>query len=203
MAFTLSTLQTEFLARGFADMTAAADTTRITRWLNDAMHDIDEMFDWPYLQATQSGATPLTITDLRKIERVLDTVNDQPLRQVARGEAADWDGDLTTTGSRPLAYYLVGGTTVTLYPTSTSAVLVLYWKFGPDLSSGSDAPLMPDRFRTAIVDYAVAYGYEDRGDAAGAAEARALGEARVQRMADSFGVLEPSVTFVPAVGTDC
>lgn len=202
MAFTLSTLQTEFQARGFADMTATADLTRITRWLNDAMHDIDEAYDWPYLQAVASGATPLTIADLRKIERVIDTVNDQTLVQVARGEAADWDGDLTTTGSLPLSYYLVGGTTVTLYPTSTSAVQVLYWKFGPDLAAGSDAPLMPDRFRMAIVDYAVAYGYEDRGDSVGAQSARALGDARVARMAESFGVLEPSVTYVPAVGDD-
>jgi hypothetical protein len=73
MAFTLSTMQTEFQARGFADMTAAADLTRITRWLNDAMHDVDEMYDWPYLQTSTSGPTPLTITDLRKIERVIDT----------------------------------------------------------------------------------------------------------------------------------
>lgn len=202
MAFTLSTLQTEFQARGFADMTSAADLTRITRWLNDALHDIDEMYDWPYLQAVTSGATPLTIADLRKIERVVDTVNDQTLRQVARGEAADWDGDLTTTGSSPMAYYLVGGTSVTLYPTSTSAVQVLYWKFGPDLSAGADAPLMPDRFRYAIVDFAVAYGCMDRGDAAGAQVARQAGDDRVARMADSFGILEPSVTFMPAVGSD-
>lgn len=203
MAFTLSTLQTEFQARGFADMTAAADLTRITRWLNDAMHDIDELYDWPYLQTSQSGATPLVFTDLRKIERVVDTVNDQTLPQLARGEAADWDGDLTTTGTRPMAYYLVGGTTVTLYPTSTSAVQVLYWKFGPDLSAAGDAPLMPDRFRMAIVDYAVAYGCVDRGDLQGAQVATQAGDARVARMADSFGILEPSTTFLPAVGSDC
>lgn len=203
MAFTLSTMQTEFQARGFADMTSAADLTRITRWLNDAMHDIDELYDWPYLQTTQSGASPLTIADLRKIERVVDTVNDQTLLQVARGEAADWDGDLTTTGSFPLSYYLVGGTTVTLYPTSTTAVQVLYWKFGPDLSAAGDAPLMPDRFRTAIVDYAVSYGCLDRGDQAGSAAATAAGDGRVGRMADSFGILEPSTTYVPAIGDDC
>lgn len=203
MAYTLSTMQTEFQARGFADMTAAADLTRITRWLNDAMHDIDEMYDWPYLQASTSGATPLTIADLRKLERVIDTTNHQTLDQAARGEAADWDGDLTTTGSFPLSYYLVGGNIVTLYPTSVLPVQVLYWKFGADLASAGDAPLMPDRFRMAIVDYAVAYGCEDRGDSVGAQSARALGDARVARMAESFGILEPSVTYIPAVGSDC
>jgi hypothetical protein len=63
MAFTLSTMQTEFQARGFADMTVAADLTRITRWLNDAMHDIDEMYDWPYLQTSTSGTR--TVDDRR------------------------------------------------------------------------------------------------------------------------------------------
>lgn len=202
MAFTLSTLQTEFQARGFSDMTVAADLTRITRWLNDAMHAIDELYDWPYLQTTASGAAPLTVADLRKVERVIDTTNDQTLVQVARGEAADWDGDLTTTGTWPQAFYVTGGTSVAVYPTAVVQLSVLYWKFGPDLASGADAPLMPDRFRYAIVDYAVAYGCMDRGDAVGAQAASQAGDARVARMADSFGMLEPSTTYIPAVGDD-
>jgi hypothetical protein len=204
MAFTLSTMQTEFQARGFADMTVAADLTRITRWLNDAMHDIDEMYDWPYLQTSTTGTAPLTIADLRKVERVIDTSHDQPLPQLARSEAAGWDGDLTTTGTSPLAFYVTNATTVSLYPvSSTTQLQVLYWKFGADLASAGDAPLMPDRFRMAIVDYAVAYGCIDRGDVQGAQIAQQAGDTRVARMADSFGVLEPSATFIPAVGDDC
>lgn len=202
MAFTLSTLQVEFQARGFADMTSAADLTRITRWLNDAMHDIDEMYDWPYLLATASGAAPLTVADLRSVERVLDTTNDRPLGQIARGEAADEDGDLTTTGTSPLSFYVSGVTTVAVYPTATVQIQVLYWKISPDLSAGSDAPLMPDRFRMAIVDYAVAYGCMDRGDSMGAQLASAAGDLRVGRMADSLGLLAPSTTFIPSIGTD-
>jgi hypothetical protein len=99
---------------------------------------------------------------------------------------------------------LVGGDDGYAVSDVDDAVQVLYWKFGPDLASAGDAPLMPDRFRYAIVDYAVAYGCMDRGDVQGAQSRARRQVIRGWRGWRSRSViLEPSVTFIPAVGDDC
>jgi hypothetical protein len=163
-------------------MTSASDTTRIKQWINLAMHDIDDQADWPYLQATTTGVTPLTIADLGTIEAVADTTGDRILMPVDRRALRDQYGDLTTTGTAQ-QYYMTGGNVISLYPAQASLTITVdYWKVGPDLSAGTDVPLMPDRYRYAIVDYAVALGMRDRGDLPGAQDARQQGDVRVAQM---------------------
>jgi hypothetical protein len=198
-------MQTEFWARGLADLDdGGAGVTRTTRWINDAMHVVDELCDWPYLNTTTTGTAPLTIADLRTVESVTAVGNLQQLEPVDRRDMRQYVADLTTVGT-PTLYYITGGTTINVYPASTSTTLTVdYWKFGPDLSGASDAPLMPDRFRYIIVDYAVAQALRDRGDLQGAAEAQRAGDDRLQVMQRSL--LSPQhqapAGFAQLVGDD-
>lgn len=201
MAYDLTGLLTEFYARGFEYLAAdAAGVVRATRWLNDAMHAIDEYANWPYLEATTTGSSPLTIADLRVPDVVFDTSNQRVLSQRSSGELAQWAGDLSTTGA-PNSYYVSSGTTINVYPANVVSLSVRYWKFGPDLSSGSDTPLMPDRFRSAIVDYAVAAAMRD-DESPDAIVAQSAGDLTVARMKDWASSLAPEYTLTALVGDD-
>ena len=188
---TLADLRTEFAARGF-DYLAA---TRLNSYLNDAyLVDICEQENWPFLLATASGNMPLTISDLRTVESVIDGTNAYKLAPLdPRTITDDYDTDLTTAGTAYL-YYPTSATALAVYPTNTTATFrVRYWKVPPTLSGDSDTPIIPTRFHSLIVDGAVARAYEDSDewDAAAIARDRFLQRLDVMRAsvmgADSGG----------------
>jgi hypothetical protein len=177
MALDFTALQTELFARGFDYLNdAGTGLTRAKRWINEAMHEVNATDRWEYLYANSSGVPPLTIADLRLVEDVTLTVSGAPLVAQSRAMLEAVYGTLTTAGaSTPTYWYRSAPTVVTDYPLNTSlSISVRYWKFGPDLSAGTDAPLMPDRFRQVIVERAVAKAYRDSQDQAG--EQQALNE---------------------------
>jgi len=177
MALDFTALQTEFFARGFDYLNdAGAGLTRAKRWINEAMHEVNAMDRWEFTYASSSGVPPLTIADLRLVEDVTMTVSGAPLVGTSRALLEAVYGTLTTnTASTPTYWYRSAPTVVTGYPLNTSlSMSVRYWKFGPDLSAGTDAPLMPDRFRQIIVERAVAKAYRDSADQP--AEQQALAE---------------------------
>ena len=204
MAYDFSTMQTEVYARGLDYLNdGGAGVTRVKRWINNAMHRIQEMADWPFMQTSTTGAAPLTVSDLRKVEAVWDSTNKTQLYQRSRADLLRDTEDLTLTGT-PQYFYVTGGNSISVWPANTSVSLtVYYWKYGTDLSANSDTPLVPDRFRQAIVDDAVAQGLADAGDLVGAAAARGERDALLAQMLESFGMLEPSALSVPVVGDDC
>lgn len=159
MAYTLATMRTEVFQRGFNYLDdSSTGTARVNRWLNDAAHEIDDMERWDYRRTSTTGTAPLTVSDLGEIESVTDS-NYNVLASGDRGVLTSQDGNLTTTGTA-LDYYIVAGVLKT-YPVSTLTLTVNYFKVAPDMTADSDTPLMPDRFRAAIVDRAVAKGYRD------------------------------------------
>jgi hypothetical protein len=163
VAYDLTTLLTDFYARGFDFMNdGSTATARATRFINQAIHEIDGAYDWPYTLTSTTGTAPLTISDLRKVQTVQDQTNNNfyllpDTAQVLK----DAYGDLSYAGT-PQIFYFTGQTTISVYPASTSAtLLVTYWKVGADLSSGLDTPLMPDRWRSIIVDLAAAKAFRE------------------------------------------
>lgn len=187
MALDFTALQTEFFARGFDFLNdAGAGLTRAKRWLNDAAHEIDELEDWPYLNASTTGAAPLTIADLRTVESVAIVSDMLVLEPQDRRSLVDYYVDLTTTGT-PTFYYITTGTTINVYPANTSKTLtVRYWKFTADMSAGTDAPAMPDRFRMAVVERACAKAYRDSDNPQAAADCLGESERIVQTMRESL-----------------
>jgi hypothetical protein len=139
VALDFTALQTETYARGLSDLNdGGAGATRVKRWINDAMHEIDVLADWPYKLASTSGAVPLTISDLDVIESVTDVGNLSPLTPTDRRYLRDTYATLTTTGTASY-YYFTAQNIITTYPVTTATVTVDYWKVGPDLSAGADA----------------------------------------------------------------
>jgi hypothetical protein len=205
VALDFSGLQTELFARGFTDLNdGGAGVVRAKRWLNDAAHEIDDMNDWPYLNTTLTGTAPLTIADLGTIETV-GVAGSYNLAPRDRRDLRRNCGDLATTGTA-WAYYIVGGTTINVYPVQAGLSLTVdYWKVPVDMVANGDVPAMPDRYRMAIVDLAVERAARDRGDEAGAQAARAQGLSRLQMMEQRLMSLQHQAPqdFVEAIGDDC
>lgn len=184
MALDFLGLYTELYARGFDYLNdGGAGVTRAKRWINDAAHQIDDLEPWLYLQASTTGTAPLTIADLGRVESVVDVANRNVLTFLDRRDVTDMYADLTTTGS-PAYYFVTGGTVVATYPVSTVTLTVRYSKVTADMSATTDTPAMPDRFRMAIVEYAVAQAYRDVSNWDGAAQATAAGDQIVRRMVE-------------------
>lgn len=170
---------TEAYSRGSQYLNdGGAGATRMTRWLNDAAMEIDDLERWDYRRASTTGTTPLTITDLGAVESVFDS-NKNVLVRSDQGVLENEYEDLTTTGTA-WYYYLVAGAIKT-YPVTTLTLTVTYFKISPVLT-GSAAPLMPDRFRGAIIERACAMMYRDQDDPGMAAVCLAESDRIVERM---------------------
>lgn len=198
-------LQTELYARGFDYLNdGGTGVTRAKRWLNDAMHTIDDLEPWIYLQASTTGTSPLTVSDLGRVESVVDVANRNPLRFLPRKDVTDYFANLADTGGTPSFYFVTGGTVVNTYPVTGVTLTVRYEKVSADLSANGDTPSMPDRFRTAIVEFAVAQAFRDVSNWEGAAQAQAQGDSIVRRMLEwHLGVQgEGTQQFISGSGGD-
>lgn len=195
-------LLTEFYARGtdYLDDGDAGEV-RAKRWINDAMHHVNGLEAWPFLEASASGAAPLTITDLGSVESVVDTDNKVVLVQRSGREVREADPGSYVTGS-PAWFVVEAGTTISTWPTSTVNLSVMYSKVAPDLVADSDEPLMPDRFRSCLVDLAVAAALRD-DQSPDWTVAQQAGLETVGLMRDWANLLSPASTWFPVVGEDC
>lgn len=205
MALDFAGLQTELFSRGFQYLNdGGAELTRAKRWINDAMHDIDDMEDWPYRlgTATASGGS-VTISDLGAVLSVIDGSQPLMLDAIDQSTLTERFADLTATGSPTVFYVQDAAPQVQVFPASTTATLtVRYLKVSPDLSGSSDVPLMPDRFRYAIVEYAVAKAHRDKDNYDEAALAVQAGDAIVQRMRDFYAQRAPTDRQVIVAGAE-
>lgn len=182
MALDFQGLQTEVFARGFQYLNdAGTGLTRVKRWINDANHRINDLEPWQYLQALTTGTSPISVTDLGRVLSVFDPADKRTLSYLDERDLRDAFTVLSTTGT-PEWYYIADGNVVATYPESTATLTIRYVKVQTDMSANGDVPLMPDRFRMAIVEYAVAQAYRDNDNPAAAASASAAGDDIVRRM---------------------
>lgn len=182
VAVNLTALIAEVRARGFNDSSAWPDA-RITAWLNAAYQlDICEDADWLFLRASAAGTAPLTVEDLRTVESVVDSTNRNKLRPANRRDLTEMDPTLVTSAT-PEFYYFSSQTQVSVYPANATVTLeVRYWRSPAALASGTDSPVVPDRFHLAIVDYAVARASADSNQYDQVEAARSEGDRAVALM---------------------
>lgn len=198
MAITdLTSALTELQGRGYQ-----FSTTRLTAWLNEAKNRFEDyQFDWPWLKTSTSGPAPVTIADLRRVSSVVDSVSKLPVDPVDATAIIEFgSGDLTLTG-QPGGWYLTSDTVLTTFPVGTGSLSVRYIKFSPELASGTDAPLIPVRYRMTWVDLAevevLRFGVKDMATAAALEQGvfRRLGEiAGVYAMQAQTDYMETLVT---------
>jgi hypothetical protein len=147
----LNDLQTELYASGFQYLQVeTGGTARATRWINQSYQELCDLENWPFLETTATGTSPLAITDLSMIESVLDATNKTKLEAVRWQDLTDSYPDLTTVGA-PIFYYLTAGTTVNTYPAASVSLSVRYYKNPTDLANAGDTPIIPTAFHDLIV----------------------------------------------------
>lgn len=176
----------EFKARGFTHV-----GSRSENYVNDAMIlDICEADDWPFLEKSAEGKAPLEITDLSAVRYVIDVTQEVKLVPLKQDRITDDYGVNLALAGNPMNYYLEAGDTVKVYPTNTSdTIQVAYWKTAPRLT-GTETPLIPERFHSLIVDGAVARAYEQSDDFELAVAAKDRFNTRLQSMRDSLMSLQ-------------
>lgn len=155
--------------------------------LNDAyLVDICDQEDWPFLEKTKEGTTPLEITDLTGVRSVIDVTQKIKLKPLEERALTDtYDTDLTTAGS-PAFYYLQEEIKLKVYPTSTTDTISVRYIKTAEALTGSSTPLLPSRFHSLIVDGAKARGYENSDDYELAKNAAETFQARLQTMRESL-----------------
>jgi hypothetical protein len=142
----------ELEARGYSRFTDA----RLGAFLNTAKNRFEDYgFDWPWLKATTTGTSPITISDLRRVRVVYDTTNQRSLDPVEAEDIIDFaDTNLALAGPA-FQWYLTSETVLATFPVSTVTLSVRYQKFSPELSGDSDTPLIPVRYHQTWVDLAM------------------------------------------------
>lgn len=156
---------TEVEARGFHHI----DSTRIGRWVNKRYRRVNASQPWTFLETTASGAPPLTISDLRAVLSVVDTIAEEPIYFEDVRTILENDPNLETTGSA--AYWYIEGSTIAVWPVSTDAISVRYLNRPADLTTGQ-SPVWPSEYHYILVEGAVADAYRntDNFEAAGTIE---------------------------------
>lgn len=163
----LGAARADLMARGYQRFA----TARLNAFLNTAKNRFEDYpYDWPWLKATASGTTPLTIADLRRVRSVVDPTNHRPLDPVDPEDVVDFeDTDLTLVGPA-FQWYLTSDTILATYPVGSASVNVRYIKFSPELTIDADTPLIPVRYHQTWVDLAevdvLRYGDKERDSAA-------------------------------------
>lgn len=146
-------LTTELSDRGFSYLSSA----RLGQYINVAYHELCDLEDWPFLATDTSGASPLTISDIRNVLSVHDSAGNGNLVARDRRDLVESYRDLTTAGT-PRFFYL-DGSVLRTYPVG-GTLAVRYIKVPADLT-GTDTPLVPARFHYVIVDIAARRAYVD------------------------------------------
>lgn len=180
-------LQTEFYARGFDYLNQdSAGRTRAKRWLNEAfIEDVCDPHPWPFLETSTTAVAPVSISDLRDVLYVVDQTNSNTLDFSDLRDVIDLDVNPGRAGA-PNSFYF-DGNTLSVYPTSSSAVLtVRYIKVPAELVDDNDVPEMPGRFHPLIVEGAIIRAYMDSDNYEAVAAVQARFDRRMERMVDSM-----------------
>ena len=140
---TFQQLLTEFFARGFDYLNdSGAGETRAKQWINQSYQEICGLDDWPFLEATASGGSPLTIADLRTILSLTDTTTNTNLGFIDRRTLNEAYPDQSQAGNALYAY-ITNGTTINTYPGNTDSLSVNYVKVPADLDNEQESAECP------------------------------------------------------------
>lgn len=179
-------LKAELVARGFDSLTSARQGTLI----NQARAEFDRSFLWPWRESSATGTSPLVISDLGTIEKVINTSNSSaPLAKVDYQSLVEAYGDLSLS-TTPLYYYVAwpnGVPEVCTYPANSDTIGVQYWKVTPDLSADSDTPASPSECHYVIVDMAVRRAYRDNDDHEAAAALQPEIDNAISQLLQQYG----------------
>lgn len=178
MADTFTTLCTELQNRGYDYLSS----TRQGLFINRAYAMLCDQYPWPFLEKELTAQTaPVTISDLDQILYVSDATNNVAIYGDDQRTVATANPDRSATGN-PITWYITGGTVLNLFPANTSASLTIRYIKVPAELSGTDEPVVPQRYRYLIVDAAVYMALKDNDEFEAAISAKTLWDMEVQKM---------------------
>lgn len=175
----LSEARTELSGRGFDYLSAS----RQNLMLNDALQEIEDYWEWPWLRKTVTGAAPLQISDLKTVLKVNDS-NGNQLTGIS--DYDDFDTTLTGTPGNWWIDDTSGTPTLVAYPTGSATLTVRYERDITLLAGDADTPDVPDRYNRVWLDLAVALAYEDSDNFAAAAQIRARAVQRLNQLVERY-----------------
>jgi hypothetical protein len=176
---TLGEAQAELGERGFQYLAPS----RMTLMLNDALTEIQDYWEWPWLRKTVTGAAPLQISDLKTVLKVTDS-NGNEIEGIS-----DWDDFDTASTGTPRNWWIddtSGTPTLVAYPVGSATFTVRYESDSSTLSAPGDTPTMPSRYNRVWLDLAVALAYEDSDNFAAAAQIRGRAVQRLNQMVERY-----------------
>lgn len=175
----LGQARTELEERGFHYIAPS----RSNFWLNRALVDFEDFWNWPWLQRVVTGAAPLQIADLKYILNV-QTSTGQELFGMGDSE----DLDITQTGT-PENWWVdesSGTPTVGVWPVGTATLRVRYAASSATLSSDTDTPSIPTRYHQIWVDLAVVYAYRNSDNFTAAQQLRQIVNQDLQTLVERY-----------------
>jgi hypothetical protein len=152
----LAEAQQAVLDRGFDYL----DPSRLTLMLNTGKDAFEDFWDWPWLQKSFSGPTPLLLADLKLILMVKNAATKGELLGLDLRQASLDDTDLTQSGT-PGYWWLEGDDTLHAWPGDGATLVGSYLADSPPLDQPDDTPLIPVRYHGLWIDYAVCEAYKD------------------------------------------
>ena len=175
----LSEAQAELAARGFDYLSAS----RMTLMLNDALQEIEDYWEWPWLRKVVSGPTPLQVSDLKTVLKVTDSSGNEV---TGISDYDDFDTALTGTPTNWWIDDTSGTPTFVAYPTGSLTLTVRYERDNTTLSAPTDSPDIPSRYARVWMDLAVALAYEDSDNFAAAAQIRNRATQRLNTLVERY-----------------
>jgi hypothetical protein len=175
----LSEARAELSARGFDYLPAA----RQNLMLNDALQEIEDFWEWPWLRKTVTGATPLQISDLKTVLKVYDS-NHNEITGIS-----DYDAFSTVDTGTPTNWWIddtSGTPTLVAYPVGSVTLTVRYERDNTSLAADGDTPDVPDRYNRVWIDLAVALAYEDSDNFAAASAIRNRANQRLTGLVERY-----------------
>jgi hypothetical protein len=175
----LAEARTELSSRGFDYLSAG----RQNLMLNDALTEIEDFWEWPWLTKTVTGATPLQIADLKAVLKVYDANNNEITG------LDDADSFSTTDTGTPTNWWIddtSGTPTMIAYPVGSATLTVRYERDHTELSGDSSSPDIPSRYNRVWLDLAVALAYEDSDNFAAAAQIRNRAQQRLSKLVERY-----------------
>jgi len=176
---TLAEARAELSARGFDYLSAA----RQNLMLNDALQEISDYWEWPWLRKTATGAAPLQISDLKTVLKVYDSTGNEVTG------ISDYDAFDTTDTGTPTNWWIddtSGTPTLVGYPSGSATFTVRYERDITTLTADGSSPDVPDRYNRVWIDLAVALAYEDSDNFAAASAIRNRANQRLQQLVERY-----------------
>lgn len=196
-ALTLEEMEVALKRYGFDD------TDPLAAWLNAAMHDLEDDFDWPWLEAIPSlvtmavGSSTITLPeDTLKIITVKDLTNLSKLKFFNRHRFAREITDSTEIGL-PEVYTLTGTNIIQIWRVLSSSVEfeIVYQARTPNLIEPEDVPttsgnMWPANTSYPIVQRAAAIGLQTENEEERAKSAQEQFDKALERLRKKFAEQE-------------